>query len=112
MKADVSLLAGGESLVPSYDDSRWPIAVLRMPPVRLENAAFMAHLDRCSAYHDRGDPFCMLIDMGRHPALSTFQRNLVGARMKEDLLRHPDRLQATAVVVQSVFERGVVTAIN
>lgn len=108
---DVSRLATTDEL-PSYDETFWPVLVVKMPPVALSATAFATHLDRLSALHDRGTTFGLLIDMGKHPPLSPLQRKLIAARIKDDTRRAPGVMRGCGLVVASAFERGVVTAIN
>jgi hypothetical protein len=98
--------------LPTYDDSEWPIFQVKMPPVALSPEAFEAHLDACSARYRRGQPFCMLIDMGDHPPLGAARRKAVADRMIEDGQRFPGVMLRCALVVRSAPARGGVTAIN
>jgi hypothetical protein len=98
--------------LPSYDDSEWPIFQVKMPPVALSPADFEAHLNSCSERYRRGQPFCMLIDMGDHPPLGAARRKAVADRMIEDGQRYPGVMLRCALVVRSAPARGAVTAIN
>jgi hypothetical protein len=102
----------GKAVLPEYDDSHWPIFLVKMPPVALSDEAFTAHLDACSARYRRGEPFCMLIDMGDHPSLGAIRRKAVAERMMEDARRFPGVMLGCALVVRTPASRGAVTAIN
>ena len=97
---------------PTYDESEWPIFLVKMPPVALSVEAFQAHLEACSERYSRGKPFCMLIDMGDHPPLGAVRRKAVADRMMEDGRRFPRVMLGCALVVHSAPSRGGVTAIN
>jgi hypothetical protein len=103
---------GAAFLSPRYDESGWPIFLVKMPPVTLSEEAFTAHLDACSERYSRGQPFCMLIDMGDHPPLGAVRRKAVADRMVEDARRFPGVMLGCALVVRSDVARGAVTAIN
>jgi hypothetical protein len=92
--------------LPKYDESEWPIFRVTMPPVALSEAAFQAHLDACSERYKRGQPFCMLIDMGEQPPLGAVRRKAVADRMTEDGQRFPSVMLGCALVVQSAPSRG------
>lgn len=98
--------------VPTYDESEWPLFLVKMPPVALSAEAFQAHLEACSERYSRGKPFCMLIDMGDHPPLGAVRRKAVADRMMEDGRRFPRVMLGCALVVHSAPSRGGVTAIN
>jgi len=100
------------SSMPKYDESEWPIFRVEMPPVTLSPEAFDAHLDRCSKLYTRGQPFCMLIDMGNHPPLGAIRRKAIAERMVEDGRRFPGVMLGCALVVRSATSSGGVTAIN
>jgi hypothetical protein len=100
------------SLLPSYDESEWPILSVRMPPVALSDPDFVAHLDACSARYRRGEPFCMLFEMGDHPPLGAVRRRAVAERMAADARRYPGVMLGCALVVRSDVSQGGVTAIN
>jgi hypothetical protein len=101
-----------QSSQPTYDYSGWPIFVIRMPPRALSPDALRIHLIACREPFLRGQPFCMLIDMGDHPALPASQRKAVGEAMKADTERYPGLQIGMAIVVRSALARGVMTAIN
>jgi hypothetical protein len=98
--------------VPTYDESEWPIFQVKMPPVALSAEAFEAHLDACSERYKRGQPFCMLVEMGDHPPLGAVRRKAVADRMRADGQRYPGVMLGCALVVHSAPSRGGVTAIN
>lgn len=98
--------------LPTYDESKWPIFRVKMPPLALSAEAFQAHLDVCSERYRRGRPFCMLIDMADHPPLDALRRKAVGDRMMEDGQRYPRVMLGCALVVHTPASRGGVTAIN
>jgi hypothetical protein len=110
--ADPPAAKDASSSLPTYDDSEWPIFKVKMPPVALSPADFEAHLDVCSERYKRGQPFCMLIDMGDHPPLGAARRKAVADRMIEDGERFPGVMLRCALVVRSAPARGGVTAIN
>jgi hypothetical protein len=97
---------------PRYDESEWPIFKVKMPPVTLSSEAFEAHLDACSERYRRGQPFCMLIDMGVHPPLGAIRRRAVAERMMKDGQRFPGVMLGCALVVHTPTSRGGVMAIN
>jgi hypothetical protein len=99
-------------LLPRYDESGWPILLVRMPPVALSDRDFEAHLDACTARYRRGEPFCMLFDMGDHPPLGASRRRAVAERMVADARRYPGIMLGCALVVRSDVSKGGVTAIN
>jgi hypothetical protein len=103
---------GASFLLPKYDESHWPIFVVKMPPAALSDQAFEAHLDECSARYRRREPFCMLFDMGDHPPLEAVRRKAVAERMMEDARLFPGVMLGCALVVRSALSRGGVTAIN
>ena len=98
--------------LPTYDESEWPIFRVKMPPLALSAEAFQAHLEACTERFKRGQPFCMLIDMGDHPPLGAARRKAVADRMMEDGRRYPRILLGCALIVHSASSRGGVTAIN
>jgi hypothetical protein len=103
---------GTSFLLPRYDESEWPIFLVKMPPVALSEQDFEAHLDACSARYRRRQPFCMLFDMGDHPPLGAVRRKAVADRMIDDETRFPGVMLGCALVVRSGLSRGAVTAIN
>jgi hypothetical protein len=105
-------LRAPSAVLPTYDESEWPIFRVKMPPVALSEEAFLAHLDTCSERYKRGRPFCMLIEMGEHPPLGAVRRKAVADRMMEDGTRYPRVMLGCALVVHSGPSRGGVTAIN
>lgn len=98
--------------LPRYDESEWPILIVRMPPVALSDADFEAHLDACTDRYRRGEPFGILFDMGNHPPLGAVRRKAVGERMAADAKRYPGIMRGCALVVRSGVSQGGVTAIN
>jgi hypothetical protein len=98
--------------LPRYDESEWPIFLVKMPPVALSDEAFQAHLDACSYRYRRREPFCMLIDIGDHPPLGPIRRKALADRMTVDAERFPGVMLGCALVVRSAGSRGAVTAIN
>jgi hypothetical protein len=101
----------GTSSEPSYDESEWPIFIVRMPGKPLSVEALQAHLDRCGEPYKRGQPFCMLIT-GDHPPLSAVQRKAVAQAMKAHNSLHPGVMVGCAIINRSAFIRGVITAVT
>jgi hypothetical protein len=102
----------GSSTQPTYDDSEWPIFRVKMPPVALSMEDFHAHIDACGEPYKRGQRFCMLIDMGKHPPLGAVRRKAVADGMMEHNRRFPGLILGCALVVHSDPSRGGVTAIT
>ena len=102
----------GPSTTPIYDDTAWPIFIVRMPPTELSNDAFGAHLVACQKPFRASQSFCMLINMGNHPPLSAAHRKASAEAMKADMASYPGLLAGLAIVVHSKVARGVVTAIS
>jgi hypothetical protein len=99
-------------LLPRYDETEWPIFVVRMPPVPLSDKDFELHLDACSTRYRRREPFAMLFEMGDHPPIGPVRRRAVATRMTKDARRYPGIMLGCALVVRSDVSRGSVTAIN
>lgn len=97
---------------PIYEDSGWPIFIVRMPPNELSNDEFKAHLVACQKPFRSSQSFCMLFDMGDHPPLSAAHRKASADAMKADMIRFPGLIAGMAIVVHSKVTRGVVTAIS
>ncbi len=97
---------------PIYDDTAWPIFIVRMPPTELSSEAFEAHLAACRKPFRSAQSFCMLINMGNHPPLSAAHRKASAEAMKADMARYPGLSAGLAIVVHSKITRGVVTAIS
>ncbi len=90
-----------------YDEGRWPFLVITMPPEELSDRDFAAHLDRVTAYFDRGERFGIVIDALHAPLLGAERRRQVAERIDQDLERHRDLLIGTAVLMSSAVGRGV-----
>jgi hypothetical protein len=107
-----SLFKSASRILPTYDESDWPIFRVTMPPIALSQEGFEAHLEACSQRYRRGQPFCMMIDMGQHPPLGALRRKAVADRMTADGQRFPRVMLGCALIVKSGTSRGGVTAIN
>lgn len=97
---------------PTYDESEWPIFVVRFPPRLLSDSAFVSHLEEVGRAFRRGVPFGMLIVMGQHPPLAPEQRRASAQAMSADCARYPWLQRGLAIVIQSGIECGVVTAVS
>jgi hypothetical protein len=93
-----------------FDDSRWPLLVLRLPGI-LTASAQQACLDTLGAYLGRGERFVMLVDLARVDMVPLDQR----WRQVEWLEEHERSLvkcvQGASVIVTSPLMRLSLSAI-
>lgn len=97
---------------PSYDDSAWPIFVMKPPLSSLSPAHFRAHLDNVERAFARGKPFGLLVDARGSRPFNAVQRRMIAARVRDNNVRHGGLLKGMAVVLNSSVRRGVFTAVN
>jgi hypothetical protein len=98
-------------LIP-YDDSDWPIVVVRAPPRALSAAEFRAHLDHVDRAFARRQPFGLLAD-ARGARFSAIERRMAAQRIRENYWRHPGLLRGLAVVLNpGRVQRGLFIAIQ
>lgn len=93
------------------DESRWPLAIFESPgarhPAEIDQDSFYTELDRLLA---RGERFATLHDLtGTRPDAKRRRRFTDWTTQNEAILR--SRLAAHAVVVDSAFLRGIITAV-
>lgn len=97
--------------LPEYDESRWPIVVIRLPGTEMSDEEFDLHLARIEAYLARGTPIVMVFGEGAAPSMSPSQRRKMAARMKHDLAAHPGILAGIGHVGSSPTLRSLGAAI-
>ena len=95
-----------------YDDSKWPLFLVTLPPGDLPDEAFEGLLSTLDGLFLRGDRFGILLDVRRATVLSAKRRQLVGERAKASFTRFPGRCAGVAVVLSSSLQRGVFTALH
>lgn len=93
------------------DESRWPLAIFESPgarhPGEIDQDSFYVELDRLLA---KGERFATLHDLrGTRPDAKRRRRFTDWASANEATLKA--RLAAHAVVVDSAFLRGIITAV-
>lgn len=97
---------------PRYDDSAWPLFVVELPLQRMAPEVFDAHLARCHALFERGEPFSMLVDATNHPPLLPIQRSAMTEALRRDGERYQRLCLGLALVLRSSFERSVAHSIQ
>jgi hypothetical protein len=97
---------------PRYDESRWPVVVVRLPPGALAEGEDEAHLAHVSSYFARCEPFALVMcPHARGSTLTFAQRRRIGERTRLDSLTRGPFLRGIAVVVRSQIERGLAGAV-
>ena len=95
-----------------YDETNWPFVVVTIPPEVISDREFAEHLDRMSAYFERGERFGLVIDARDAQPLSADRRRQVAERLDHDIEQHGDRLIGTGVALSSAIGRGVFKVIQ
>lgn len=96
---------------PRYDLSRWPLVVVTLSRLEMSDAELTDYLDWMDGLFLRGGRFAVLLDYREAPAMPAKRRQLIGARSKAALERHPGKLVGFAFIVSSAVQRGIFTAI-
>jgi hypothetical protein len=94
------------------DTSRWPVAVISAPPgcdpEAIDPGSFYAHTDRLLAH---GEPFALLYDLRHSGRLSAERRRRFAEYVKANEDRVARCLIAYASLVDSEWQRGLLTAV-
>ncbi len=99
------------AFAPSYDESRWPIVVVTLPASTPSLDDFQRRLDRLSLYHERGEPWGLIIDTRYTPPMPAAHRRLLAQQLDRDTRRYPMQMSRCAVVVESGVARSVIAAV-
>jgi hypothetical protein len=99
-------------IVPSYDDSGWPVFRIRLPHAAMCESEFSAYLKTVDDLFLRGERFALVIDARDAPVHSAKERQEIAQHMRSSHARYPYRLAAMAIVMSSPVQRGIFTAIN
>jgi hypothetical protein len=97
---------------PRYDEAKWPILLVTMPPEELAGPDLLLHMDRMSAFSKRGVQFVQVIDVRAASSLSAKARRLVAERMDQDEEVYPHILVGVAIVLATPMHRGIFKAIT
>ncbi len=95
-----------------FDESRWPIVIVKTPTQLMDAAAFDDHCKKSFGYYDRGQSFALVFDVRESPALPAEQRRAIAEITDRRSAAHPNVHMVTAIVVASAVQRGVVKAIT
>jgi hypothetical protein len=95
-----------------YDESRWPIVIVKTPPHVVDAATFHEECKRAFGYYERGEAFALIYDVRESPPLPAEQRRIVAEFTDRYSAQYPNVRMVTAIVVASAVQRGVVKAIN
>ena len=95
-----------------YDDSKWPLFHVTLPPGDMADDEFASLLSRLDGLFLRGERFGILLDVRRSPGLDAKRRQLVGEHAKASFERFPGLCVGVAVVLSSSIQRGVFTALH
>jgi hypothetical protein len=105
-------MAGDSSVQKTlYDESRWPVVVVKTPPQIMDDRAFEEQCKQSFSYFDRGQSFGLVFDVRESPTLSAERRRFIAELTDRRMAQHPDVRLVTAVVVSNAIQRGVVKAI-
>jgi hypothetical protein len=96
----------------SYDESKWPWLMVKMPAEAVSDQAFVTHLERMSKYFAKGDRFGFVIDALGAPPLNAMRRRQVADLIDREMARHGENLIGMAVVLSSPVARGVFKVIQ
>jgi hypothetical protein len=94
-----------------FDESRWPIVVVKTPPQVMDAKVFDDHCKRSFGYFERGQSFALIFDVRESPPLPAAQRRIIADLVDRRTIQHPNVQMVTAIVVASSVQRGVVKAI-
>jgi len=94
-------------LLPTIDQTRWPIVVVTMPRQALRDDEFLAFLDRLTECWRRDQRFGLVVDVRWAPALASPQRRMVAERLDQNAEKFSDSLQCVAVVLSNSVQRGI-----
>jgi hypothetical protein len=96
----------------TYDESKWPLLVVKMPAVAVSDQAFAVHLAKMSAYFARGERFGFVVDALEAPPLNAIRRRQVADLIDREMELHGDNLIGLAVALSSPVARGVFKVIQ
>jgi hypothetical protein len=95
-----------------FDDSRWPVVVITLPPEPLDGPAFDEHCGNMFSCYERGQSFGWVIDARKGAQLTAAQRRTIAEKNDAHTAKHPHVKCFVAVVVSSAVQRGIVRAIT
>ncbi|HEX4338957.1 MAG TPA: hypothetical protein VH062_23785 [Polyangiaceae bacterium] len=93
-----------------YDTSAWPI-VLVSQSGEMTTPELRAHLDRMSAYFERGR-FGLIQDVRGTGTLTAADRRILAEWFDAHVARYPDRIACFGVVLDSTVQRSIFKAIS
>ncbi len=96
----------------TYDESKWPWLIVKMPAQAVSDQAFVAHLEHMSGYSARGVRFGIVADAHGAPPLNAVRRRQVAELIDQEMARHGENLVGIAVVIASPVARGVLKVIQ
>lgn len=93
-----------------YDDSRFPIVVIKLD----EAETLDAILTLLTAYFDAGKRLCMVVDgtRGMKPTLDAPQRKKAAEFMRTEKARMQQHMYGVCTASRSQIVRGVITAVQ
>lgn len=94
-----------------FDDSRWPLVVVRYPK-KIDHDDFMAHLDRVIDYVKRDEPWGMINDSRGSGHPNAVQRQAIASFYDEYEPIIRKNWRGTAIVFDSPIIAGVLTALT
>ena len=89
------------------DESAWPRVVLRRPPV-FDQAAVVGITTGLDRALDRGDRFCLEVDLTESTRLDWKELKAFGAYAKASRERHSVLFVTVALVIPSAMVRGAI----
>ena len=89
------------------DERLWPIAIVTPSPTGFSQVEFLQFCDRVAQFHERGQRFCVVVDLRRTPVISADERRILAEELERDLEKYPGQLCGIASVVSDNVQRGV-----